>query len=45
MKKEILQGIGFGLIIIVCVVSLGSFIGFQMSHAPAPAAQQPAAAQ
>ncbi len=45
MTKEILQGIGFGLIIIVCVASIGSFIGFQLSHAPAPAAEQAAPAQ
>lgn len=45
MKREILQGIFGGLAVIFCVVSLGSFIGVQLSHspAPAPAAEQPAA--
>lgn len=42
MKREVLQGIGFGLVIIFCVVSLGSFIGFQLSHGPEVAAEQPA---
>ncbi|MBA2664898.1 MAG: hypothetical protein H0U74_21600 [Bradymonadaceae bacterium] len=44
MTREIIQGIVIGLLAIVCVVSIGSFIGFQLSHGPAdaPAAEQPA---
>ncbi len=45
MTREIIQGIVIGLVGIVCVVSIGSFIGFQTSHGPeeAPAAaEQPA---
>jgi hypothetical protein len=45
MTREIITGIFAGLVAIIIMVSIGSFIGFATSHGPeqGPAAPAPAA--
>ena len=40
MFKEVIQGIGIGLVCIVVFVMIGSFIGQSMSHGPAVASHE-----
>jgi hypothetical protein len=36
MRDEIVKGILIGLVLVVCFVSAGSFIGSYLSHGPEP---------